>query len=827
MNNRPVLYLASCLLSLGCTQGTDSQSLILTYNHPAEYFEQALPIGNGQSGAMLYCDPIHERISLNDISLWTGEPETEVTTPDAYTYIEPIREALFNEDYTKAEDIYHHVQGHYTSDYQPLGTIDITYHGRSKADTLPSDYRRQLDISRAVASVSYTLASGSKYKAEYIASSPDSVIAIRLTCSGPEISATLNFLSLLPHQVQSTGTNSIEASGYAPYHSYPGYLGMSEQQCKSYDPDRGIHFSARVSAVNNAKGCISSNDDGTISLKACNDVTILITTATSFNGPDKDPVKDGKPYHKISQNRLDLASSKTFNALMKRHITDYRRLFSRVSLDLGQTDGAIASLPTDRQLLDYTDSLQRNPALEALYFQYGRYLLISSSRTPGVPATLQGLWNEELTPPWSSNYTTNINLEENYWAVETTALGELHQPLLSFVSKLSESGRQTAKSYYGVNEGWCLGHNSDIWATTNPVGLGTGDPVWACWNMGGAWLSSHIWEHYQFSRSKETLEKYWPVLRGAAEFCMGWLTEKDGHLLTAPSTSPENQYIAPDDSHVGSVFYGGAADLGMIRQCLLDAVSAESVLQCDSAFTFRAKSTLDRLAPYRISSDGRLLEWYYDWKDADPHHRHQSHLYGLYPGHHITPETTPVLAGAVAKTLQSKGDNSTGWSTGWRVGLQARLHDGEQAYHYYRRLLRYISPDGYKGNDARRGGGTYPNLLDAHSPFQIDGNFGGCAGVAEMLVQSTDSTITLMPALPGQWSERGSVDGLRTRTGHSVSFRWKNGMPLELSISPVNEGKGDNPPYSKSVTLILPDGSQRQLNLPAKKLRLKFSHRAE
>jgi len=414
-------------------------------------------------------------------------------------------------------------------------------------------------------------------------------------------------------------------------------------------------------------------------------------------------------------------------------------------------------------------------------------LLISSSRTSGVPANLQGLWNESVLPPWSSNYTVNINLEENYWASGTTNLIEMQYPLIEFIANLSKTGRKTAKDYYGVERGWCLGHNSDIWAMTCPVGLNEGDPSWACWTMGGTWLSTHIWEHYLFTLDKEFLCKFYPVLKGAAEFCMDWLVEKDGKLVTSPGTSPENKYITPD-GYVGATSYGNTSDLAMIRECLIDAAEASKVLGVDKSFRKRIKKTLSRLYPYQIGTDGNLQEWYYDWQDQDPYHRHQSHLFGLYPGHHLSVEETPELAAACARTLQIKGDETTGWSTGWRVNLLARLRDGEKAYHMYRRLLRYVSPDNYKGEDARRGGGTYPNLLDAHSPFQIDGNFGGCSGVIEMLMQSSTNKIVLLPALPESWAD-GKVQGICARGGFVVDMEWKNREVVSLIVSSLKGGQ--------------------------------------
>jgi alpha-L-fucosidase 2 len=518
----------------------------------------------------------------------------------------------------------------------------------------------------------------------------------------------------------------------------------------------------------------------------------------------------------------------SYNDLLNRHMNDYKSIYNRVKLTLAplsspqggknHPDGNTSPLGEDGRGLDevlreYVDESLFNPALEALYFQYGRYLLISCSRTPNVPANLQGLWNESILPPWSCNYTSNINVEENYWAAETAALPEMHQPLFTYMKELQGSGELTAKAYYGVDKGWCLAHNTDIWAMTCPVGLHTGDPMWANWNMGGAWVSTHIWEHYTFSLDKDFLREYYPVLKGAAEFCLGWLVNADdlqpatygngnrpAHgLVTAPATSPENSFVTPDGYH-GRTCYGGFADIAMIRECLTDARNAALILKLDPDFIVQADEALSRLQPYKIGKKGNLQEWFHDWEDEDPHHRHQSHLFGIYPGHNIDDgvNSKEDIHRAASKTLELKGDQTTGWSTGWRVNLYARLHDAKNAYHIYRKLLSYVSPDGYRGPDARRGGGTYPNLLDAHSPFQIDGNFGGCAGVVEMLLQSEYNlnhninvnsltaqpqiTIELLPALPEQWKD-GAVSGIRARGGITVEMSWQNSRVTNLTLT--------------------------------------------
>ena len=780
-----------------------AENMKLHYERPAEYFEEALVIGNGTMGATLYGGVKKDKISFNDITLWTGEPESENSSPDAFNAIPEIRALLDNEDYQGADKAQYKVQGHYSENYQPLGTLTIEY----LDDTVGiSDYHRWLDIGNATARTQY-LKGGKLFTSDYFASAPDSVIVIRLKSENKEgIHASLSFDSPLPHSSQ-VADNEISVEGYAAYHSFPVYYKAEDKH--RYDPERGIHFKTLVRVLSVDGRVKNRYSDSRIEIDGSTEVLIWVANVTSFNGFDKDPVKEGRNYRSHVEKRMKCAVGKTYDALREAHIRDYKYYFDRVKLDLGDTDDDIAALPTDKQLLFYTDCKQRNPDLEELYFQFGRYLLISSSRTPGVPANLQGLWNESVLPPWSSNYTVNINLEENYWASGTANLIEMQYPLIEFIANLSKTGRKTAKDYYGVERGWCLGHNSDIWAMTCPVGLNEGDPSWACWTMGGTWLSTHIWEHYLFTLDKEFLCEFYPVLKGAAEFCMDWLVEKDGKLVTSPGTSPENKYITPD-GYVGATSYGNTSDLAMIRECLIDAAEASKVLGVDKSFRKRIKKTLSRLYPYQIGKDGNLQEWYYDWQDQDPYHRHQSHLFGLYPGHHLSVEETPELAAACARTLQIKGDETTGWSTGWRVNLLARLRDGEKAYHMYRRLLRYVSPDNYKGEDARRGGGTYPNLLDAHSPFQIDGNFGGCSGVIEMLMQSSTNKIVLLPALPESWAD-GKVQGICARGGFVVDMEWKNREVASLIVSSLKGGQTEICFNGVSKKVVFKAGEEKRL----------------
>ncbi len=753
-------------LASACSPSPE-KPLKLHYNQPAGFFEEALPLGNGTLGALVYGGPETDRISLNDISLWTGEPDRGPEHPDyglvatltpwdeISSWLPRVREALDREDYPKADELQRKLQGHNSEMYQPLGQLEITY-----PEGEITDYYRELDLATATATIRYKR-NGKAFQAQYFVSAPDSVVVIQLNSEAP-IEASIRLSSALPHQTKAD-KNALVSDGYTAWHVL-----QEGKTVKFYDPDRGIHYRTVVTCPQ------AEVKDSTLQLSGVKEALLVVANHTSYNGFDKDPVKEGREYKEASLRDAQAAAQKGWSRLQKDHLKDYQALFGRVSLDLGSTAPEIAALPTDEQLMRYADG-ETNPELEALYFQFGRYLLIACSRTEGIPANLQGLWNESMDPPWRCNYTTNINLEENYWAAEAAALPEMHQVLLGFVHNLSQTGARTAQAFYGVEEGWCQAHNSDPWAMTNPVGLGTGDPCWANWNTGGAWLSTHIWEHWLFTRNRQDLERDYPTLKGAAQFCLNILVKKDGELITSPSTSPENHYHNPD-GYRGRTVYGATADLAIIRECLTDALGAAKELG-DKDFATQLEAVLPRLRGYHIGQNGALQEWYYDWADWDPQHRHQSHLVGVYPGHQIAAGTP--LADAAHHTLEIRGFETTGWSCGWRVNLYARLGDGENAYKMYRRLLRYVSPDKYQGTNYRSGGGTYPNLWDAHSPFQIDGNFGGCAGVIEMLVQSTPEEVIPLPALPQAWPS-GHIRGIRTRTGQTVDLTWENGKVKKL-----------------------------------------------
>jgi len=769
----------------------------LWFDEPAKFFEETLVLGNGKIGASVFGGVTVDSMFLNDATLWSGGPVDRNMNPDAHTHLAAVREALANEDYAAADSLNKRLQGSFSQSFAPLGTMYLQFY-QDKGEV--KNYYRELDIEQAVSTVRYEV-NGVKFQREYFISAPDSVLVIRLWSSKKgALNFDLGFKSLLKYSVAAQG-EALTATGYAPVVAEPSYRG-NMPNAVVFEERKGTRFASQF-FIKNMGGELVENS-GSIGLRNGTEAFVFVSMATSFNGFDKDPVTNGLDAAAIAKRNLQNASGKAYADLKKAHLKDYNGFFKRVSLDLGPT--AAPNLPTDERLKRYAKG-EEDRNLEILYFQYGRYLLISSSRTPGVPANLQGIWNPYVRPPWSSNYTININAEENYWLAETCNLSELHGPLLSFIKNVANNGASTAKNFYGVNRGWVACHNSDIWAMSNPVGdFGKGDPVWANWNMGGTWLSTHLWEHFTFTQDVDFLKKEgYPLMKGAAEFCLDWLIkDKTGqYLLTSPSTSPENKYVTPEGFH-GATFYGGTADLAMIKELFEQTIAAAKTLKTDADFAKQLETALAQLAPYQISKTGGLQEWYYDWQDEDPKHRHQSHLFGLHPGHHITPAETPTLADACRKTLEIKGDETTGWSKGWRINLWARLRDGNRAYKMYRELLRFVPPDGIRPGFSE-GGGTYPNLFDAHPPFQIDGNFGGAAAVAEMLIQSDEKEIHLLPALPDAW-KGGSVKGLCARGGFVIDMDWKDGRVVKVNVFSRTGG-----------TARLTDGKDGQWEVEVKK----------
>ena len=764
------------ILSLLVSIASIAQSLPmkLWYNSPAEFFEESMPIGNGRLGALVYGGTDDNVIQFNDITFWTGKPVNRNDDEGAHKWIPEIRKALFNEDYKLADSLQLHVQGNNSQFYQPLATLHILDDNTTKA----SGYYRELDIDSALCRDTY-IKGGVRYTREYFASNPDKMIAMRIRADKKgAINCLLSLTSLVPHKVRSSQTS--------PSGDHRG-ASLTINGHATGNPMNSIHFSGILTAKTDGGKVLTG--DSTLLISGATEATVYFVNATSFNGFDKHPVNEGARYIEQAADDAWHLVNYTYDQLRERHISDYKAIYDRFKLKLGNATFD-TKRTTEQQLKDYTDRKGGNTYLETLYAQYGRYLLISCSRTAGVPANLQGLWTPHLWSPWRGNYTVNINLEENYWPAEVANMREMAMPLDNFIAALAANGRYTAKNYYGITEGWCSSHNSDIWAMTNPVGEKREWPEWANWNMGGAWLVNALWDHYLFNLDIEYLRSTaYPLMKGAAEFCMAWLIKNPNNpneLITAPSTSPENEYKT-DKGYHGMTMYGGTADLAIIRELLTNTIKASETLNTDKELRDRMNTTINMLHPYKIGKRDNLQEWYYDWDDWDWKHRHQSHLIGLYPGRHIT-EAQPELMKACRKSLEIKGDETTGWSTGWRINLWARLKDADQAYHIYQKLLTYVSPDNYKGEDKRRSGGTYPNLFDAHPPFQIDGNFGGTAGVCEMLVQSDGDTITLLPALPKAWKD-GEVSGICARGGYELKMKWTDNKVVELTVKAKNKGK--------------------------------------
>ena len=664
------------MICLMATAQTEQAPMVLQYDRPADFFEESLPIGNGKIGALVYGGTDDNIIYLNDITFWTGKPVDRLLDADAHQWIPKIREALFNEDYARADSLQLHVQGPNSQYFQPLGTLHIKDLGLGAV----SDYHRSLSLDSSIVKDCY-LRDGKRIEREYFASNPDKLIAIRMR---GDINCRIALTAQVPHHVKSIPTQ-LTMTGHA-----------------TGDAQESIHFCTMIRVETDGETTAS---DSSLTITNAKQAILYIVNETSFNGFDKHPVMEGAPYLENAANDLWHTQNYSYGQFYDRHLADYKAIYDRVKIRLSsetrqtsqtsQTSRTSVTRNTSDLLKAYTDDGGQNRYIEELYFQFGRYLLISCSRTPGVPANLQGLWTPHLWSPWRGNYTVNINLEENYWPAFVANMEEMAQPLDEFIQALSTNGQYTARNYYGIDEGWCSSHNSDIWAMTNPVGEKRESPMWANWNLGGAWLVNTLWEHYQFTQDKQYLKTLvYPLMKGAATFCLRWLVDNPrmpGELITAPSTSPENEYVT-DKGYHGVTCYGGTADLAIIRELFINTITAGKILGEKNQ---KMEKALAQLHPYTIGHMGDLNEWYYDWDDRDFKHRHQSHLIGLYPGQK-----------AAEKTLEIKGDETTGWSTGWRINLWARMKNGEKAYQIYRKLLTAVAPEKSRMPNYSKGGGT-------------------------------------------------------------------------------------------------------------------------
>ena len=753
-------------VAISCTPQVE-EDLKLWYDEPASIWVEALPVGNGRLGAMVFGGPERERLQLNEETVWAGQPNTNANPavePDA---IDNIRQLIFDGKYRAAQDMVDAKIFHRTNhgmSYQSVGDLYLDFPGHEEY----ADYYRDLDISEAVASVAYKVGDV-EFNREVISSFADDVVAINLTAS-QKGQITFDASISSPHRKQ---TVAVEGNDIV----LRGVTGNQEGL------EGKVNFVTRVRIVHKGGKLVAS--ESSLTLTGADQAMVLVSTATDFI----DYKTLGADADKKASDLLAAASAKAFNSMKKAHTAQYKGYFDRVSLDLGTTPAALAT--TDVRVKDF--ATVDDPQLVELYFQFGRYLLICSSQPGGQPANLQGIWADGLNPAWDSKYTTNINVEMNYWPAEIGNLSELHEPFIQMVKEVAQTGAETAKTMYGAR-GWVLHHNTDIWRITGPVDFAAS----GMWPTGGAWFCRHLWEHYLHTGDLAFLKEIYPVMKGAAEFFVDFMVAEPEHgwMVIAPSNSPENAFMR-DPGDV-TVCAGTTMDNQMVSELFTNIITAAGILGDDSGFAQTLADLKEKMAPMQIGRHAQLQEWMYDWDDPNDHHRHVSHLYGLFPGNQISPLRTPELFAAARNSLEYRGDPATGWSMGWKVCLWARLLDGNRAY---KLITDQLSPAGSTGFWGK--GGTYPNLFDAHPPFQIDGNFGCAAGIAEMMLQSHDGAVHILPSVPERWTD-GKVTGLVARGGFVVDIQWKDGKVAEVK---VKSQLGGNLRLRSADALVMKGGS--------------------
>ncbi|KAE8661550.1 Alpha-L-fucosidase 2 [Hibiscus syriacus] len=771
-----------------------SKPLKVTFSGPAKHWTDAVPIGNGRLGAMLWGGIATETLQLNEDTLWTGVPG-DYTNPDAPAALSEVRKLVDNGDYAEATKAAVKLSDHPSDVYQLLGDFKLEFDDSHMKYTEGS-YSRELDLETATARVKYSVGDV-EFTREHFASNPDQVIVTKISGSKPgTLSFTVSLDSKLHHHSQANGQNQIILQG-----SCPGK--RVQPKASANDIPKGIQFAAVLDLQISKGGVAHILDDKKMKVQGSDWAVLLLVASSSFDGPFTKPSDSRKDPVSESLNALKSIKTLSYSDLYARHLDDYQNLFHRVSLQLSKSsksnlrDGSLEmnKVKSSTKKLHFNKSedgavstaervksfqTDEDPSFVELLFQYGRYLLISSSRPGTQVSNLQGIWNKDIEPAWDCAPHLNINLQMNYWPSLPCNLKECQEPLFDYISSLSINGSKTAKVNYEAS-GWVVHQVTDVWAKTSPD---RGEAVWALWPMGGAWLCTHLWEHFTYTMDKDFLERVYPLLEGCTSFLLDWLIKgPGGYLETNPSTSPEHMFVAPDGKPA-SVSYSSTMDIAIIREVFSEILSAAEILgRKDDALIGKVHNAQTKLPPTKIARDGSIMEWALDFQDPDVHHRHVSHLFGLFPGHKITAEKTPDLCKAADYTLIKRGEDGPGWSTTWKAALWARLHNSEHAYRMVKHLISLVDPT----HEADFEGGLYSNLFTAHPPFQIDANFGFSAAIAEMLVQSTTKDLYLLPALPRDKWANGIVKGLKARGGVTVNIGWQEGDLEEFGLWSVEQ----------------------------------------